>query len=195
MMTFLRKAFIIAFIFLFDIGIGMANNQTKTHFETAIFAGGCFWGVEKLFSNLNGVIDVVNGYTGGSLKNPTYEDITTGTTGHAEAVKIIYDPQIISYENLLKFFFKIHDPTTLNKQKNDIGTQYRSAVFYETLEQKNIAFNVITAGNHSGVFKNPIVTTLEKLEEFYPAEEYHQNYLDKNPYGYTCHTIHDEWTF
>jgi methionine-S-sulfoxide reductase len=191
----LKKTCIVALMYLLNIGHTMADNQNKSHYETAVLAGGCFWGVEKLFSELDGVIDVVNGYTGGDLDNPTYDDITTGTTGHAEAVQVTYNPAVISYEKLLKFFFKIHDPTTLNKQKNDIGTQYRSAIFYTSLEQKNIAYNVINTGNQSGVFKNPIVTKLEKLEKFYPAEEYHQNYLQKNPYGYTCHAIHDEWSF
>jgi methionine-S-sulfoxide reductase len=171
------------------------THKSKVTYQKAVLSGGCFWGVEKLFSERDGIIDVVNGYTGGSFANPTYQDITTGSTGHAEAVEVTFNPEKISYEAVLKFFFKIHNPTTLNRQKNDIGSQYRSAIFYADAEQKNIALNVILEGNRSGVFDNPIVTTIEKLDTFYPAEEYHQNYLTKNPNGYTCHAIHDDWTF
>lgn len=180
------------------MGEAMAKDSEKKatpQLEYAVLAGGCFWGVEKLFSNFKGVHDVINGYTGGNTDNPTYDEIKTGVTNHAEVVKVIYDPTIVSYENILKFFFTIHDPTTLNRQKNDIGTQYRSAIFYNSPEQKNIAYNVINQGNAAGVFDKPIVTQLEPLHEFYRAEEYHQNYLQKNPYGYNCHKINDEWRF
>lgn len=178
-------------LFIVISGSVMAEIQTKK----AVLAGGCFWGVEKLFSEQEGVIDVVNGYTGGEGADPTYDIVKTGASGHAEAVEITYDPKKISYEAILKFFFQIHDPTTLNRQQNDIGSQYRSAIFYTDLEQKNTALNVIAEGNRSGVFDKPIVTTLEKLEKFYPAEDYHQDYLDKNPYGYTCHKVRDDWKF
>lgn len=169
--------------------------KTETNIHKAYLAGGCFWGVEALFSKLDGIKNVVNGYTGGALKDPTYKDITTGLSGHAEAVEITYDAYVMSYEVLLKFFFKIHDPTTLNRQKNDIGTQYRSAIFYTNQEEKNTALNVIAQGNRAGVFPGPIVTVLEKFDIFYPAEDYHQDYLEKNPYGYTCHKIRNDWVF
>ena len=200
LLKLLKEKFIFSLTYFFTLfltfGGAMAqNHNSAVTYQKAILAGGCFWGVEKLFSNLDGVVAVVNGYTGGTMSNPTYNDITTGATGHAEAVEVTYNPQKISYEEILKFFFKIHNPTTLNKQKNDIGTQYRSAIFYANAEQKNIAHNVIFAGNQSGVFGDPIVTTLEKLEKFYPAEEYHQNYLEKNPNGYTCHAIRNDWAF
>lgn len=196
--NFLKIAFIFIMTYFLTIGVIMANDKQQdstVSYQKAVLAGGCFWGVEHLFSKLDGIIDVVNGYTGGSFSNPTYDIVTTGNSGHAEAVEIKFNPEKISYENILKFFFKIHDPTTVNKQKNDIGTQYRSAIFYLNAEQKNIAQNVIFSGNQSGVFGNPIVTTIEKFENFYLAEEYHQNYLEKNPNGYTCHKIRDDWTF
>lgn len=186
--------FLISIFLLVDFVMASSNSKNM-HYEKAVLAGGCFWGIEHLFSQLDGVIDVKSGYTGGALENPTYDDIKQGTTNHAEAVEIAYDPSIISYEAVLKFFFKIHDPTTVNRQQNDIGTQYRSAIFYNSLEQKNIAQNVIFLGNQSGVFKNPIVTKVEKLQKFHLAETYHQNYLEKNPYGYTCHKIRHEWSF
>lgn len=164
-------------------------------YEKAYLAGGCFWGMEKLFSKLPGVKDVVNGYSGGTFQNPTYEIITTGITGHAETIEVTFDPKEISYETLLKFFFQIHDPTTLNQQGNDIGTQYRSAIFYINNLQKNAAISVITKANSSGVFDNKVVTSVTEFDEFYHAEEYHQDYLEKNPYGYSCHKVRNEWKF
>jgi peptide-methionine (S)-S-oxide reductase len=199
------KTLLSVLCFLFMMGSGWANNIQKNestdkmtqniHNEVAVLSGGCFWGMEHLFSAVNGVSDVTVGYTGGNLDNPNYHDITTGKTGHAEAIQVTYNPEKITYENILKYFFKIHDPTTLNKQGNDIGTQYRSAIFYNSLEQKNTAYNVIAAGNRSGVFGKPIVTQIIALEKFYPAEDYHQDYLEKNPYGYTCHRVREEWSF
>lgn len=166
-----------------------------THYEKAVLAGGCFWGMEELLRGVEGVVKTQVGYTGGNSINPTYELISTGLTGHAEAVEIIFDPQKISYENLLKFFFTIHDPTTLNRQENDVGTQYRSEIFYFSEAQKNIALKVIAEANKSGIFKKPVTTLVSKAKTFYIAEEYHQNYLQKNPYGYTCHHVHKEWKF
>ena len=163
--------------------------------EKAILSGGCFWGMEDLFSKLKGVIDVKNGYAGGNVKNPTYNLIKTGLTGHAEAIEVTYDPKKISYEEILRFFFKIHDPTTLNKQGNDIGSQYRSAIFYLNDQQKEVAKNLIKKANDSGVFPGKIVTEVKEAGEFYNAEDYHQDYLEKNPYGYTCHKIRNEWEF
>jgi peptide-methionine (S)-S-oxide reductase len=153
--------------------------------QTIILAGGCFWGVEELFREEPGVIDTEVGYTGGTNTEPTYEN----HPGHAEAIKITFDPNITSYQKLLDFFFRIHDPTTLNRQGNDIGSSYRSAIFYESKEQKQMAEQVIEQVNKSGLYNSPVVTTLEPLTTFYSAESYHQDYLQNNPNGYTCHYI------
>ncbi|MBL6664536.1 MAG: bifunctional methionine sulfoxide reductase B/A protein [Rickettsiales bacterium] len=169
--------------------------EKSTKYEKAYLAGGCFWGMEKLFSGLRGVKDVVNGYSGGTFKDPSYEIITTGITGHAETIEVTFDPEEISYEKILKFFFQIHDPTTLNRQGNDIGSQYRSAIFYINNLQKNAAKKIIRQANESGVFKSEVVTTTEKFDEFFRAEEYHQDYLKKHPYGYSCHSVRSEWKF
>jgi methionine-S-sulfoxide reductase len=172
-----------------------ASSFAKTGYEKAILAGGCFWGVEELLRGLNGVVETQVGYSGGKVPNPNYEIVSTGLSGHAEAIEVTFDPQKISYENLLKFFFTIHDPTTLNRQGNDIGTQYRSEIFYFNDQQKSTALKVIAAANKSGVFKKPLSTAVSKASTFYPAEEYHQDYLKKNPYGYTCHHVREEWKF
>jgi len=152
-----------------------------------IVAGGCFWGLEELFRVVPGVVSTQVGYTGGSKINPTYKDVSSGSTGHAEAVQITYDPKKITERELLLKFFKFHDPTTLNQQGNDIGTQYRSALFYQDDEQKLRFQKVIAEVTEKKWWKKTIVTTLEKAGPFYPAEEYHQKYLVKNPGGYTCH--------
>ena len=159
--------------------------------QTATLAGGCFWGVEELFRQLPGVTKTTVGYTGGKTVNPTYETVKTGNTGHAEAIEIFFDPHLITFKDLLLFFFKMHDPTTLNQQGNDKGSQYRSEVFYHSEEQQNIALETIKAISLSGKWKNPIVTKVSPATEFYSAEEYHQDYLQKNPGGYTCHFIRD----
>jgi len=151
-----------------------------------VLAGGCFWGLEDLIRKQPGVINTTVGYTGGRVADPTYEN----HEGHAEAVEIEYDPQLTSYKKLLDFFFQIHNPTTLNQQGNDRGTSYRSAVFYGNKDEKKEAENFINIVNNSGCWKNPVVTSLEPLVKFYPAEEYHQDYLEKNPGGYTCHAIY-----
>ncbi|MBS82515.1 MAG: peptide-methionine (S)-S-oxide reductase [Gammaproteobacteria bacterium] len=147
----------------------------------AVFGAGCFWCVEAIFLQIDGVSEVISGYTGGKTKNPTYEDICTGTTGHVEVCKIVYDPKIVSYENLLKIFWENHDPTTLNKQGADSGTQYRSAVFYITEEEKNSAIKYKKILEENKIFDSPIVTEITKLGEFYKAEDYHQNYYNNNP--------------
>lgn len=152
--------------------------------ETATFAAGCFWGVEKVFAALPGVVSTQVGYTGGKVANPSYEAVCTGRTGHAEAIEIIYDSSKITYDELLEVFFRNHDSTTLNRQGNDIGDQYRSAVFYHSPEQKNKAVQAIELLSKAKIFRNKIVTSLEKAGEFYAAEEYHQKYLKKNPNGY-----------
>lgn len=175
--------------------LNISFNSQAANYEKTILAGGCFWGMQELLSGLNGVVKSEVGYTGGTLVNPTYELISTGATGHAESVEVTFDPKKISYEKLLKFYFTIHNPTTLNRQENDIGSQYRSEIFYFNNEQKNIALKVISAADKSGVFKKPVVTRVSKAGVFYPAEEYHQNYLKKNPYGYTCHHVREEWRF
>lgn len=163
----------------------------KSSLSHAILAGGCFWGVEELIRKLPGVKDVTAGYTGGFLQNPTYEDVKKGTTGHAESVDIEFDPSIISYEDILKFFFKLHDPTTKNRQGNDIGTQYRSAIFYLDEAQKKVAERVMQEVDKSGKWKKPLTTELVKATKFFPAEDYHQDYLQKHPDGYTCHYIRE----
>ena len=153
--------------------------------KKAVFAGGCFWGLQDLIRKQIGVVQTRVGYTGGSVENPTYER----HAGHAEAVEIEYDTEKTSYKQLLDFFFQIHNPTTLNQQGNDRGTSYRSAIFYGSDEEKKEAENFIDIVNKSKRWENPVVTTLEPLKEFYPAEDYHQDYLQKNPGGYTCHAI------
>ncbi len=150
-----------------------------------VLAGGCFWGLEDLIRTQPGVVNTEVGYTGGNVENPTYEN----HAGHAEAVEIEYDPEKTSYKMLLDFFFQIHNPTTLNQQGNDRGTSYRSAIFYGNEEEKKEAENFIDIVNGSKRWKDPVVTTLEPLTKFYRAEEYHQDYLQKNPGGYTCHAI------
>jgi len=157
--------------------------------ETAVLAGGCFWGMEEIIRKIPGVIETSVGYTGGTTKNPNYKQICTGTTGHAEAVKIVFDPEKLGYEKVLNFFFRMHDPTTLNQQHNDIGTQYRSAIFFESDEQKKIAEQVKERVNKSGRWKKPVVTEISPAKEFYVAEDYHQKYLIKNPGGYNCHIL------
>lgn len=153
--------------------------------ETATLAGGCFWGVEELIRALPGVIETNVGYTGGSVKNATYQN----HEGHAEAIDITYDPTKISYEQILEFFFKLHDPTTLNRQGNDMGSSYRSAIFYHGDEQRQVAERVKAKVDKSGAWKRPLVTEIVPAKEFWTAEDYHQDYLQKNPGGYTCHYV------
>lgn len=150
-----------------------------------VLAGGCFWGMEELIRSQPGVLQTVVGYTGGTNESPTYEN----HPGHAEAVEITYDSAKTSYQKLLDFFFRVHDPTTLNRQGNDQGTSYRSAIFYANEAEKQEAQKFIEIVNKSGRWKDPVVTRLEPLGKFYPAEDYHQNYLQKNPGGYTCHFV------
>lgn len=163
--------------------------MTKT--ELATLAGGCFWGMEDLIRSLPGVKETVVGYTGGNTDHPTYEDVKKGTTGHAESVQIEFDPNQISFEKLLLFFFKIHDPTTRNRQGNDLGSQYRSAIFFHSPQQKETAEKVLKKVEASQKWKRPIVTEVVPAKPFYPAENYHQKYLLKNPGGYTCHYVRD----
>ena len=154
--------------------------------DIAVLAGGCFWGLEDLLRSLPGVIDTEAGYTGGQNDSPTYQN----HPGHAEAVEITYDPEEINYKQLLNFFFQIHNPTTLNQQGNDMGTSYRSAIFYKNEEEKRVAEEMIEIVDESKRWRDPVVTTLEPFTHFWPAESYHQDYLKKNPGGYTCHAIY-----
>jgi peptide-methionine (S)-S-oxide reductase len=151
-------------------------------------AGGCFWGLEELMRTQEGVLTVVAGYTGGKNDHPTYSN----HPGHAEAIEVTYDEKVTSYERLLDRFFSIHNPTTLNRQGNDLGSSYRSAIFYQTPQEKEHAEAFIAKVNTSGVWTEPVVTTLEPLTTFWPAEDYHQDYLQKHPGGYTCHMVYTE---
>ena len=157
--------------------------------ETATLAGGCFWCLEAAFERLQGVEKVVSGYTGGQAPRPSYREVCTGGTGHAEAVQVTFDPSALSYRELLEVFFTIHDPTTLNYQGNDFGTQYRSAIFYHTPEQKAEAERTITGLSESGAWPRPIVTEVRPLAEFYPAEEYHQGYYRRHPDEGYCQLV------
>jgi methionine-S-sulfoxide reductase len=160
--------------------------------EVAVLAGGCFWGVEEILRNVPGVIDTDVGYTGGWVQNPTYEDTHDSKSGHAEAIRVTFDPTVLSYEELLEnWFFRLHDPTTLNRQGNDVGTQYRSAIFPQTPEQQTIAERVKARVEASGKWKRPITTSIEPASAWYSAESYHQDYLRKHPGGYSCHYIRD----
>jgi len=164
--------------------------KTPMH-ETAVLAGGCFWGMEEIIRKIPGVIKTTVGYSGGKTADPTYETVCTGGTGHAEAIQVVFDPPRLSYENLLDYFFRMHDPTTLNRQHNDVGTQYRSAILYNSEEQKQTAERVKTRWDKSGKFNRPITTEITQATKFYSAEDYHQKYLVKNPGGYTCHVLRD----
>ena len=155
--------------------------------EKATLAGGCFWGVEELIRKLDGVIDTTVGYTGGTLANPRYEDVKTGRTGHAESIQIEFDPKKISYDQILEFFFRLHDPTTVNQQGNDRGSQYRSAIFYHDEKQRQSAEQAIKTAQAN--WPRPIVTQIVPASDFWPAEDYHQDYLQRLPYGYTCHYL------
>lgn len=159
--------------------------------EIATFAAGCFWGVEQILRGIPGVLDTTVGYTGGTLRYPTYEDICKGNTGHAEAIEVTFDPSKISYEELLGTLFRLHDPTTKNRQGHDVGSQYRSAIFYHSEEQREIALKVKDRVNRSGKWEREVVTEIVAAGPFYPAEDYHQDYLQNNPGGYTCHYLRD----
>ena len=159
--------------------------------ETALLAGGCFWGMEEIIRKIPGVTKTTVGYSGGTTANPTYEEVCTGGTGHAEAIQVEFDSSRLSYEELLNYFFRMHDPTTPNRQHNDMGTQYRSAIFFTSDAQKQTAARVKEKWDKSGKFQRPVVTELAAAGKFYSAEEYHQKYLVKHPGGYTCHVLRD----
>ncbi len=166
------------------------TQMEKTQFDTATFGAGCFWCVDVLFRELEGVQSVTSGYSGGTLKNPTYTEICTGRTGHAEVVQLVYDPALISYDELLEVFWKTHDPTTLNRQGADVGTQYRSVIFYHDENQRQLAEKYKAELDASGAWENPIVTEISPSAVFYPAEAYHQDYYNLNPeQGYCRYVI------
>jgi len=155
-------------------------------YETAIFANGCFWCSEAIFQKINGVKEVKPGYIGGKTENPTYEDVCTGLTDHAEAIEIIFDNKLVSYQELLEVFFATHDPTTLNRQGNDVGTQYRSEIFYTTKDQKEQAELFVKTLNEENIFEKRVVTKVTEATTFYFAENYHQNYFNNNPEKSYC---------
>lgn len=155
----------------------------------ATLAGGCFWCLEAVFDGLRGVRSVTSGYMGGRRADPSYEQVCTGATGHAEVVRLVYDPALVSYAELLEVFFTIHDPTTLNRQGNDVGTQYRSAIFYHSAEQKREAERVMASLDAAGVWRDPIVTEIVAASTFYPAEDYHQSYFERNPAQPYCRLV------
>lgn len=192
------KHFVLScFAFIFTLSACAQQNKDKvpadmsisknTHTAVATFGNGCFWCTEAIFQGLEGVLKVESGYSGGTVKNPTYEEVSTGTTGHAEVINITYDPAKISYETLLEAFWESHDPTTLNRQGNDVGPQYRSVIFYHDNDQKEKAEFYKKKLDQSGAYDNPIVTAIEPFKAFYVAENYHQDYYNKNgsaPYCY-----------
>jgi len=182
MKKYILTLIIVTFSIITTFGQSIKPNKTKsmTTIETATMANGCFWCTEAIFQLLNGVESVTSGYTGGTLKNPTYNEIITGRTGHAEAIQIKFDTSKISFVEILEVFFSTHDPTTLNRQGYDVGTQYRSAIFYDSDTQKKVAEDFIKVLSEAKVFKNPIVTEVSKLDVFYKAENYHQNYYNNN---------------
>ncbi|MDW8849205.1 peptide-methionine (S)-S-oxide reductase MsrA [Flavobacterium sp. MMLR14_040] len=159
---------------------GLAQTKKASNLETITVGGGCYWCVEAVYENLNGVKSVVSGFSGGKVANPTYEEVCTGTTGHAEVVQITYDKNVTDLNEIFKVFFTVHDPTTLNRQGADVGTQYRSVIFYKNEEQKNAAQSIIAELNKAKVYDSPIVTKVEPFTKFYKAEDYHQNYYANN---------------
>jgi len=165
----------------------MTDGVKKT--EVATLGGGCFWCLHAAFNRINGISGVVSGYAGGSVENPGYQQVCSGTTGHAEVVQLAFDPQVISYTEILEVFFALHDPTTLNRQGADVGTQYRSVVFYHDELQKKAAEAVVSSLEAGTLFTDPVVTQLEPLDAFFPAEEYHQDYYEHNPDQPYCQVV------
>lgn len=201
MKNILKITYIILFITITFIGCNENKSEAKQemkntmndknpNLEVATFGSGCFWCTEAIFERVKGVVSVVSGYSGGTVKNPNYDEVCTGKTGHAEATQITFDPKVVSYDELLEIFWKTHDPTTLNRQGNDVGTQYRSVIFYHNDEQKQKAEYYKNKLTEEKIWDKPIVTEITKFEKFYPAEDYHQEYYDKNPnQGYCAFVI------
>ncbi|TVR30364.1 MAG: peptide-methionine (S)-S-oxide reductase [Balneolaceae bacterium] len=165
------------------------NHNNASNTDTAVFGAGCFWCVEAIYQRVNGVIAVESGYAGGHVENPTYNQVISGRTGHAEVAKVTFDPEIISFEELLEVFWHTHDPTTLNRQGADVGTQYRSAIFFNSLEQKQIAEKSMKKTDRSGLWDNSIVTEISPLVNYSTAEDYHQNYFNNNPNAGYCSVV------
>ena len=166
-----------------------SNTGAAAATETAVLGGGCFWCLEAVYDELRGVVDVVSGYSGGHVSNPSYEAVCTGETGHAETVQVTFDPHVVSYRQLLEVFFTIHDPTSLNRQGADVGTQYRSAIFYHNPNQKAVAEGLVHELEAEKLWEKPIVTELTPFSAFYPAEDYHQEYFKRNPYQGYCMAV------
>jgi len=171
--------------------MGMSGSDFKndSNTETAVFGAGCFWCVEAIYQRVNGVTDIESGYAGGHVQDPTYRQVTTGKTGHAEVIKLEYDPSVISFEELLEVFWHTHNPTTLNRQGADVGTQYRSAIFYLTEEQKEVAEKSLEKTDASDLWEDPIVTEITPLSNYSTAEDYHQNYFNNNPNAGYCSVV------
>ena len=195
--NYTRNIFII-YLVIFSFTVNAQNKNDKfelqkgaeKHLERATFGSGCFWCAEAVFERVKGVKDVISGYAGGDADDPSYDEVCSGSTGHAEVVQITYDPNVISYDELLGIFWKTHDPTTLNRQGNDVGTQYRSIILYQNDEQKKLAEKYKDELNKSGAWDKPIVTEIKPLTKFYKAEDYHQDYYEKNPsQGYCAFVI------
>jgi peptide-methionine (S)-S-oxide reductase len=190
-----RARFSLLIIFLFIIFVHNSNAQTmlakqnEVKMDTATFGAGCFWCVEAIFSRVRGVLEVQSGFSGGSIKNPSYKEVCTGKTGHAEVCQVVFDPQQVKYIELLEMFWKIHDPTTLNRQGNDIGTQYRSVIYYHDREQQKVATEMKKRLNEGNIWESPVVTEISAFEVFYPAEDYHSDYYDSNPNQPYCRFV------
>lgn len=168
----------------------MNNGHTEQERkQVATLGGGCFWCIEAIYNDIQGVYSAVSGYSGGHVRNPTYKDVCSDTTGHAEVVQVEFNPNVISYRDVLDIFFSIHDPTTMNRQGADVGEQYRSVIFYHDAEQKRIAEATIKALMEARAFKDPIVTQVEPFQDFYPAEDYHQEYFKNNPFQPYCRVV------
>lgn len=188
----MKNIFLIVLLTSFGMfGQNSAIDKTKkqSNFETITLAGGCYWCVEAVYENLIGVKSAISGYAGGKIGNPTYEDVSTGRSGYAEVVQITYDKKVTNLDEIFKVFFTVHDPTTLNRQGADVGTQYRSAIFYKNEAQKKAAQTIIAAMKKAGIYDSPIVTTLEPLTKFYKAEDYHQNYYANNKSQPYCQMV------
>ncbi len=179
-------SFLVVFSLFINIHMSMAN---RPDFEVATLGGGCFWCTEAVYARMKGVESVLPGYSGGSVSNPSYQEVCTGTTGHAEVVQVTFNPAVISYSEILEVFFALHDPTTLNRQGADIGTQYRSVIFYHSPEQKKEAEKMMVHLRAEGTFDAPIVTEVTAFSRFYPAEEYHKNYFARNPSQPYCRMV------
>ncbi|WP_343591955.1 peptide-methionine (S)-S-oxide reductase MsrA [Flavobacterium sp.] len=180
----------ILLICLFALSLnGFSQNKKASNIETITLGGGCYWCVEAVYENLDGVKSVVSGFSGGNVANPTYEEVCTGETGHAEVVQITYDKTVTDINEIFKVFFTVHDPTTLNSQGADVGTQYRSVIFYKNAEQKKAAESIISELNKAKVYKSPIVTKVEPFKAFYKAEDYHQNYYANNKNQPYCRMV------